>query len=34
MKDVFAEEELNIENVKDRDSKVAFLQKAIDHVGM
>ncbi|XP_069688001.1 TRAF3-interacting protein 1 isoform X2 [Periplaneta americana] len=29
---VFSAEELNHENIKDRDSKVAFLQKAIDAV--
>ena len=30
MKGLFTESEMNSDNVKDRDSKIAFLQKAID----
>ncbi|XP_052805204.1 TRAF3-interacting protein 1-like isoform X3 [Mya arenaria] len=32
MKGLFSDSELNSENVKDKDSKIAFLQKAIDFV--
>ncbi|XP_053409344.1 TRAF3-interacting protein 1-like isoform X2 [Mercenaria mercenaria] len=32
MKGLFTESEMNSENVKDRDSKIAFLQKAVDYV--
>ncbi|XP_076091100.1 TRAF3-interacting protein 1-like isoform X1 [Mytilus galloprovincialis] len=34
MKGLFTEAEMNSENVKDRDSKVAFLQKAVDMVAI
>ncbi|XP_052093953.1 TRAF3-interacting protein 1-like isoform X1 [Mytilus californianus] len=34
MKGLFTEGEMNSENVKDRDSKVAFLQKAVDMVAI
>ncbi|XP_062570808.1 TRAF3-interacting protein 1-like isoform X2 [Saccostrea cucullata] len=34
MNGLFKEEELNSENVKDKDSKIAFLQKAIDFTSM
>ena len=34
MKGLFTEAEMNSENVKDRDSKVAFLQKSIDMVSI
>lgn len=30
MKGLFTDSEMNSENVKDRDSKLAFLQKALD----
>ncbi|GAB6025687.1 TRAF3-interacting protein 1 [Chamberlinius hualienensis] len=32
MKDVFTADELNSETIKDRESKIAFLQKAVDFV--
>ncbi|XP_078332684.1 TRAF3-interacting protein 1-like isoform X4 [Crassostrea virginica] len=34
MNGLYKEEELNSENVKDKDSKIAFLQKAIDFTAM
>jgi len=34
LKGLFKSDELNSENVKDRDAKITFLQKAIDCVGM
>jgi len=34
MKGLYTEDEMNSENVKDKDSKIAFLQKAIDIVGL
>ncbi|KAL3837210.1 hypothetical protein ACJMK2_022581 [Sinanodonta woodiana] len=34
MKGLYAESELNSENVKDKDSKIAFLQKAVDLVSL
>lgn len=32
LRGLYTEEELNSENIKDRDGKIAFLQKAIDVV--
>lgn len=32
LRGLYTEEELNSENIKDRDAKIAFLQKAIDVV--
>ena len=34
MKGLFTDTEMNSDNVKDRDSKIAFLQKAIDLTGL
>uniref|UniRef100_T1JKW8 TRAF3-interacting protein 1 n=1 Tax=Strigamia maritima TaxID=126957 RepID=T1JKW8_STRMM len=33
MKDVFTSDELNSDNIKDKESKIKFLQKVIDEVG-
>lgn len=33
MQGLYTDDELNSENIKDKDSKMAFLQKAIDVVG-
>jgi hypothetical protein len=33
MKDLYKEDEMIAENVKDKDSKIAYLQKAIDVMG-
>jgi hypothetical protein len=33
MKDLYKDDEMVAENVKDKDSKIAYLQKAIDVMG-
>lgn len=33
MKDLYQEEEMVAENIKDKEAKIAFLQKAIDVTG-